>query len=243
MGSSANPQSKSETVADLRQRMAAVKARGVEDRSSVPDWSTRAMLPIPAAIAQLLPGRGLAGGTLVDYRGATSVLLGIAAATTASGYAALVNMPNASLLAAVEMGAQLERLPCVTARHEGFVPALGALLDGMALVIADTGNRKLTPTELRGLRARAHSKGCTLILSGAYHHVGADLRIVSRVIAVDGLGAGSGRVTSTRIAIHATAKFGTGEGQVQLAGRVGRVEWTSYTDPTTDVAVFATDAG
>ncbi len=100
------------TLDELRRRMAAVPGRGESAAQRVPldGGSRKAALPVPAALAPLLPDGGLSKGSVVAYTGASSLLAGLLAAVTESGgHAAVVGMPRLGLLAAVEMGAQLRR--------------------------------------------------------------------------------------------------------------------------------------
>src|SRR5690606_29577253 len=89
-------------LAELRRRMAAVPGRGESASGRRPTArETREALPVPPALAGLLPGGGLAEGTVVSYAGARSLLTGLLAAATAHGrHAAVAGLPGLGLLAA-----------------------------------------------------------------------------------------------------------------------------------------------
>ena len=72
----------------LRRRIAAVPARGEAVTEHVPlgvEHDSRGVLEVPAALADLLPRRGLSRGSVVALSGAESLLLGLLASVTAAG--------------------------------------------------------------------------------------------------------------------------------------------------------------
>ncbi|WP_280493122.1 hypothetical protein [Nocardia asiatica] len=75
------------TLAELRRRMETVPGRGESSAQRVPldSGSRNAALPVPAALAPLLPDGGLVKGSVVAYTGASSLLAGLLAAVTESG--------------------------------------------------------------------------------------------------------------------------------------------------------------
>ncbi|MFF0542669.1 hypothetical protein ACFYTF_07510 [Nocardia thailandica] len=105
--------SDAKTIDELRRRMAALPGRGEQATRRAParEPLRREVLPVPAALADLLPDGGLPKGAVVAYVGANALLSGLLAAVTAAGgHAAVVGMPGLGLLATAEMGAQLSRL-------------------------------------------------------------------------------------------------------------------------------------
>src|SRR5690349_17499467 len=111
MGSDARVgETQQQKLAELRRKMAAIPGRGESAVARAPHAAelSRAALPVPAALAELLPDGGLGKGSVVSYAGARSLLAGVLAAVTEDGgHAAVVGVPRFGLLAAAEMGADL----------------------------------------------------------------------------------------------------------------------------------------
>ncbi|KAF0956882.1 hypothetical protein [Rhodococcus sp. T7] len=122
--------SKAEKLEQLRRKMAAIPARSEGAEPAMPAVMLRSVdeptpivataqttlrtLPVPSPIAKLLPRGGLARGTVASVAGTSSVLVGLLASVTASGsHAAVIGMPDLSLLAAVEQGADLSKIALV----------------------------------------------------------------------------------------------------------------------------------
>src|SRR5690242_12917094 len=179
-------------LAELRRRMAAVPARGVEvvERPPTAAELRRELLPVPPALAGLLPEGGMPKGAVVAYSGAGSLLTGLLAAVTGGGgYAAAVGLPRLGLLAAAEMGADLGRLAVVTEPGPDPVEVAAVLLDGLDLVVVGLAGISVPPSRTRILAARARSKGATLVVTGGAWS-GPTLRIDTRVAGYSGLGRG-----------------------------------------------------
>ncbi|MEU4316090.1 hypothetical protein [Nocardia sp. NPDC024068] len=195
----------------------------------------REILPVPPALAPLLPDHGLVKGTVVAYTGAGSLLAGLLAAVTGpGGHAAAVGLPRLGLLAAAEMGARLDRLAVVADAGHDPAEVAAVLLDGMELVVLGLGGAAVPPSRARVLAARARGKGATLLVTDGSWPA-PDLRLESRVAGYTGLGTGSGRIRS--ISLDIEVRTGTGApSRGRLAARPlgGRVEWIALAD-TTDI--------
>lgn len=165
-----------DTVAVLRARLAAAsvgRARSVVPQNqqtvtvAASEQRAREQLPIPGVLADLMPGGGLARGSVVSVDGARSVLVAmIAAVTAAGGYVAVVGHPHLSLHAAAEMGADLSRIATVNGAP-GFDPveAAAVLLDGLDLVVVGLGGMSVPPSRSRAVMARARAKGAALVVT------------------------------------------------------------------------------
>ncbi|PPJ23360.1 hypothetical protein C5E45_18085 [Nocardia nova] len=232
-------------LAELRRRMAAVPARGVEvvERPPTSAELRRELLPIPPALAGLLPEGGMPKGAVVAYSGAGSLLTGLLAAVTGGGgYAAAVGLPRLGLLAAAEMGADLGRLAVVTEPGPDPVEVAAVLLDGLDLVVVGLAGMSVPPSRTRILAARARSKGATLVVTGGAWS-GPTLRIDTRVAGYSGLGRGRGRLRSVRLNVCVRGRSAPERtGTLDLCPRDGRVEWLvpeSDSPPTALSAVGA----
>lgn len=192
----------------LRRQMAAISGKVGTDRSST--GLTRevlsdedSLLPVSDALAGSI-GRALRRGTVVVAGGARSLPLDVVAAVTAAGgHAAIVGMPQVSVLAAVQKGADLSRLALV--RHPGCnaMEAASVLMDGMDLVVLGLGGRRVSLTSARALTARARSNGCTLLVTDGDWE-GAAARLQAQVVGYDGVSScGLGCIRGVRTSVRA----------------------------------------
>ncbi|QNG19553.1 hypothetical protein G4H71_17120 [Rhodococcus triatomae] len=246
--------SRRERLEQLRRQIAAVPARG---EASVRRWSPsghghpggrdaaepadprredRDVLPVPGALAGLLPSRGLARGSVVALSGATSLLLGLVASVTAAGgHVAVIGHPRLGLAAAVEMGARLERLALIPDPGADPVEIAAVLLDGMDLVVLGLAGASVSPSRARAVVARARSKGATLLVTDG-HWDGAEVRLDARVggyRGVESVGADRsiGRLCSFRLAVQARGRsFQPRSTQFDIRWVRDRVEWVPDSD-------------
>ena len=223
-------------LAELRRRMAAIPARGAElaqvsRRPPEADELRAGVLPVPPALADLLPAGGVPKGAVVAYSGAGSLLTGLLAAVTGEGgYAAVIGLPGFGLLAAAEMGADLGRLAVVADPGPDPVEVAAVLLDGVDLVVLGLAGVSVPPSRTRVLAARARSKGATLVVTGG-DWSGPMLRIDSRVAGYSGLGLGRGRLCSIHLDVRVRSRSAPARtGRLDLCPRDGRVEWIA-TEP------------
>ncbi|GAA5067647.1 hypothetical protein [Nocardia callitridis] len=209
--------------------MAAVPVRGARMTERIPldAESSGQTVSVPSALAGLLPDRGLARGSVVAYRGASSLLAGLLAAVTADGgHAAVIGMPRLGLLAAVEMGAHLPRLAVVADPGPDPVEVASVLLDGLDLVVLSLRGAAVPPARTRVLAARARSKGATLVVTDGQWS-GASLDLTARVAEYAGLGHGRGRLRSLCLEVEVRAKARQPRrGRLELRPCAGGVEWT-----------------
>lgn len=218
IGVNQRPLNRAEQVEHLRRKMAEVSGRtsrtvGQSQRGNMPSPTalppSETLLPIPEALADLLPN-ALPRGTVAVLSGARSLPLSmVAAVTAAGGHAAIVGHPDIGLLAAVEMGADLSRLAVIPDPGADPVEVAAVLMDGLDLVVLGMAGRSVSPTRARAVTARARQKGCTLLVTGGDWH-GASARLESRVSGYEMTGAGGGaprsgcgRISRVRLATRA----------------------------------------
>ncbi|WP_405489420.1 hypothetical protein [Nocardia sp. NBC_00511] len=228
MGSAA--EAKRQQLAELRRRMAAIPACGVESSASAPVAAQprREALPVPAALENLLPEGGLAKGSVVVHSGASSLLSGLLAAVTgAGGHAAVVGLPRLGLLAAAEMGARLDRLAVVPNAGDDPLEIASVLLDGLDLVILGLNGLSVPMSRTRVLAARARGKNSTLVVTGG-NWSGSALHIDTRVAGYGGLGRGCGRLRTVRLDVSVRGRSAQPRlGHFVIGPAGGRVEWVS----------------
>lgn len=204
-------QDRAEQLKLLRRQMAAVSQKvgsGRQDQACLlPEPQTR--LPIPPVLAEVLPD-GLPRGTVVVLSGARSLPLSMVAAVTAAGQnAAIVGQPDAGLLAAVEMGADLSRLAVIPDPGTDPVEVAAVLSDGMDLVVLGLGGRSVPPARTRAVLARARQKGCTLLVTDG-DWPGASMRLAARVCGYQIGAPGFGRLGTVRLDVCARGRIRAG---------------------------------
>ena len=201
---------RAELLKQLRRQMSDVSGKigsGRRAHTAEPEISdllptSENLLPVPESLAELLPG-GLPRGVVAVLSGARSLPLSMAAAVTAGGgHVAIVGHPDAGLLAAVEMGADLSRLAMIPDPGTDPVEVAAVLMDGMDLVVLGLSGRSVAPGRARAVTARAQHKGCTLLVTGG-DWPGASMRLEARVRGYD-------------------MTVGSAPG----CGRIGRIQWT-----------------
>jgi hypothetical protein len=207
---------RAELLKQLRSQMAGVSGKvGAGRRSQptaaqpyAPEPVSESLLPVPESLRELMPA-GLPRGVVAVVTGARSLPLGMAAAVTAAGgHVAIVGHPDAGLLAAVEMGADLTRLAVIPDPGTDPVEVAAVLMDGMDLVVLGLGGRSVTPTRARAVTARAQHRGCTLLATGG-DWPGASLRLEARVRGYDmtvGAVPGHGRIGRVQVALRGTGR-------------------------------------
>ncbi|OBI45363.1 hypothetical protein A5707_02325 [Mycobacterium kyorinense] len=193
----------------LRRQMAAVSGKVGSGRQA----ESEARLPVPPLLADVLPD-ALPRGTVAVLSGARSLPLSMVAAVTADGgNAAIVGQPDIGLLAAVEMGADLSRLAVIPDAGTDPVEVAAVLMDGMDLVVLGLGGRSVPLTRARAVVARAHQKGCTLLVTDGDWQ-GAPLRLEARVCGYETGVPGFGRIGQVRLQVSRVG------GRGRMVGRI-----------------------
>lgn len=190
----------------LRRQMAVLSGKvSGAGGSRGPSPQLEARLPIPPLLADVLP-EALPRGTVAVLSGARSLPLSmVAAVTAAGGNAAIVGQPDVGLLAAVEMGADLSRLAVIPDAGTDPVEVAAVLMDGMDLVLLGLGGRTVPMTRARAVVARAHQKGCTLLVTDGDWQ-GASLRLEARVCGYETGAPGFGRIRQVRLDVCAQGR-------------------------------------
>lgn len=204
-------QNRSDQLEQLRQRMAAISGKvGSPHRGAVsvaastgPVAAAESLLPVPESLLGLLPG-GLPRGSVAVLSGARSLPLGMAAAVTAAGgHAALVGLPEAGLLAAVEMGADLSRIALIPDPGPDPVEVAAVLADGMDLVLLGLRGTVVSPGRARVVSGRLRHRGAALVIvDGGWP--GPSLRLDARVCGYETTASapGCGRLSGVRLSVR-----------------------------------------
>ncbi|WP_444662000.1 hypothetical protein ACT17Q_09090 [Cellulomonas sp. CW35] len=167
----------------------------------------RPALPVPPAIAPLLPD-GLRRGATTAVLGSTSLALALLASASAAGsWAAVVGQPALGLLAAAESGVVLDRLAVVPHPGPDAALVLSALLDGVDVVVVGPQAR-LVDADRRRLSARARERGAVLLATTPWP--GAQAVLTAERGAWSGLGDGHGRLRTHLVRVARAGRSGAG---------------------------------
>jgi len=224
---------KSERLALLRQRMAGVTSR--VDRAAPPPAESVAapdLISVPGPLGDLLPHAGLVKGTVVSCTRGAVLLALIAAASAANLTTALVCGPQSSqlgLLAAWEMGTDLERLALVETGADRAAEVVGVLMSGVPMIVVDMpGQLRMRPKVVEGLRARARTCGSVLVVTGGDWARRPHLGLEVRRRAATGLGRGCGRVREIEyeITVRDRGQLHTRATLALTGGGDGRTRWS-----------------
>ena len=226
-------------IEQLRRRMDAIPARsagpprvGRGDPLPVGEQPASAgirTLPVAGPLADLLVHRGLVRGTVAQIAGPASLRASLLASVTGSGHwTAVVGDPTLGLLAAVEMGADLNRCALIPDPGEDPIAVAAVLVDGIDLIVVRLGGRDASPSRVRAVTARARRVGAVLAVDGRWPNV--DVRLQAQVAGYHGLTGGPGRVTGFDLDVEAVTRGHLPRrARVSVAGCGGHVEWATAT--------------
>ncbi len=181
-------------------------------------------LPVDGRLAGLLPSGALDRGTTLVVSGSTSLLLGLVAEASRAGcWTAVVGMPAVGVLAAAQLGLDLERLVLVPAPGPDAALVVGALLDGMDLVVIGP-QAALGDADRRRLSARARERSRVLLSTASWP--GASVVLTAGASQWEGLDRGHGRLRSRRLWVQREGRGAAARGrrvevEVPLARRAG----------------------
>jgi hypothetical protein len=166
----------------------AVQSAGAAELT--PDVSR--LLPVIEEFRPFLPWPGgLLRGATVAAVGSSSLQLALlAGGMSQGGWAAVVGQPWFGVAAAQEYGVPLERLALVPDPGPDWPTVVGALIDGVDMVVLTVPDP--AAGIVRSLQARAREKGCVLVPTGRWP--GSDLVVERTAVEWAGLGKGRGRL-------------------------------------------------
>ncbi len=147
-----------------------------------PDTAASAgSLPVAPALAGLVPG-GLRRGTTLSVAGSAALVLALLAEATREGsWAALTGMPEVGVVAAAELGVDLERLALIPDPGNEAAAVLSALIDGFDLVVLGVTAARGIQTQLaRRLAGRVRNRGAVMLAAGSWLGADLELRVSNR---------------------------------------------------------------
>ncbi|GED97281.1 hypothetical protein [Gordonia crocea] len=225
------------TIAQLRQAMERVSTtaggaapRVDPDVGPGEDGATSRTLAVPEALIGLFPHGGLVRGSVVSASGAGSLLLSMIAASSGAGaQVAVVGLPRLSMLAAAEMGADLDRIALVSDPGADPLQIATVLLDGMDLVVLELRGMAVPPSRAKVLAARARRNSAVLLVVGG-QWPGAAAHLAARVSGYrtssagpsDARRCGYGRIDGWDLAVSLRSRSRPPRSAVLAAGRGSR---------------------
>ncbi|MBF6174399.1 hypothetical protein [Nocardia blacklockiae] len=193
-------------INELRTRMRQIQS-GTGSVTAA-DVAALDVIAVPGGIGDLLPGGGLARGSVVGRRGSTGILAGLlAAATGAELWAAIVAGPRQriGLLAVTEMGGRLDRLAVIDASGGDPLEIAAVLSDGIPMIVCDT-SVTVPPKRAQALTAKIRGQRGVLVITDRVSGLRPDVTLRARPVGYRGLGAGCGRVQEVRVAVEVAGR-------------------------------------
>ena len=172
------------------------------------------LLPVPEALSRLLPYGGLQRGSLVATGGsaASSLALALVGPVTQVGsWVAVVGLGRLGLLAANELGVDLERVLVITDPGPAkWAATVAALSDAVEVVLARPP--RPVPTGIqRRLTARARERGSVIMQVGGATALWAnapDLVVTADTVSWQGVGDGHGHLQSRQVEVSVSGRRG-----------------------------------
>ncbi len=135
------------------------------------------VLPVPPALADLLPGRGLRPGQAYTVAPSGSLLLALLARPSREGsWCAVVGMPELGAEAAEQLGVDLNRLVLIPDPGPRWLAVTATVADVLPVVAVRPGGR-VSAGETARLSARLREKGTVLLVQGVWPQAEASLAV------------------------------------------------------------------
>jgi len=165
-------------------------------------------LPVLPGLRDLLPGGGLARGSVVTMPEVGLLLLALAAAASAAGaWCGLAGVQEAGLLAAAELGLCPERTLLTPRLGPNWPAVVSSLADGCEVVIVRPP--AAAPAQLRRrMEAALRRAGGVLLVAGEWPGAHLELRVIKREWS--GLGYGHGRLRACRAEVAVSGRATAG---------------------------------
>lgn len=234
MAQSAGESAAQATIASLRRKMqqiesggapmsgassaavleAAPAGKGASQRKELHRENSVRVAPVPAWLAEHLPGGGVARGQATQISDCPAVLVDVLAHLTAQGMCvAVVDYPRLAIAAVAAAGGNVERLVLVPDSTPHTAAVLGTLVEGMDVVLFAAGGQlgkqsgqsgrssggSVSPTFARPVEARLRKSECALLVCGKAWPQ-ARMHVELQVCGVLGLRRGSGRIRAVEVA-------------------------------------------
>ncbi|GAA3035595.1 hypothetical protein [Microbacterium dextranolyticum] len=183
-----------DTVSTLRAQMQRMQGRRLETP----------VLPVPRALAALLPGGGLRPGASYSLGRSTSLLFALFARPSQDGaWCAAVGMPHLGVEAARAAGVDLSRLVIVPDPGERWLAVTSAIADVLP-VVAVRPPARATDGDIARLAARMREREAVLLVQGPWPQTEAMIDVGDP--SWTGLGDGYGLLSGRELTITVTSR-------------------------------------
>lgn len=237
MAQSAGESAAQATIASLRRKMQQIESggapmasassaavlgsapagKGASQRKEAQRRDSVRVAPVPAWLAEHLPGGGVARGQATQISDCPAVLVDVLAHLTAQGMCvAVVDYPRLAIAAVAAAGGNVERLVLVPDSTPHTAAVLATLVEGMDVVLFAAGGQlgkqggqsgqggrssggSVSPTFARPVEARLRKSECALLVCGKAWPQ-ARMHVELQVCGVLGLCRGSGRIRAVEVA-------------------------------------------
>lgn len=168
-------------------------------------------LPVLPGLRDLLPGGGLARGSVLAVPEVGLLLLALAAAASAAGaWCGLAGVQEAGVLAAADLGLCPERTLLTPRLGPNWPQVVSSLADGCEVVIVRPPSA--APAQVRRrMEAALRRAGGVLLVAGEWPGAQLELRVVNREWS--GLGDGHGRLRACRAEVAVSGRGAAGRTQ------------------------------
>ena len=172
--------------------------------AGVPQRAPYGVLPVLPALAPLLPGKGLAKGSVVAVDRAGTLCVALMAGPSQSGmWCGVAGMPDAGIAAAAEAGAEPGRMMLVPEPGPRWAEVAATMLDACAVVLLRPPGRAPAQARRR-LETAARRSGAALIVAGAWDGAPVWLHVTRQQW--DGIGDGYGQLHARRAEVIAEGR-------------------------------------
>ena len=186
---------RSETVAELKARIASMQARTLGVRT----------LPTAPEVAPLLPGGALRSGVAYAAPGSLALaMLLLAGPSGAGAWCGVVGVPEFGVEAAAELGVALDRLVLVPDPGEHWLAVTAQLAEVLPIVLVRPPDRGATPAETSRLASRLRQRDATLLVAGPW--AGAEATLETTGGSWSGIGTGWGYLAGRELDVVVTAR-------------------------------------
>jgi hypothetical protein len=180
-------------------RRAASRARRLQGERV----SDRVIATLPA-LADILPGGGLAPGAAYSVIGSTALTAALVAEPTSRAmWVGVVGMPGFAAEGAAGLGCDLDRMVFVPSPGREWVNVVAALIDALNVVVVQPIGR-VSDAEAARLSARLRQRESVLIACGQWPR--ADVRLSVGGSDWHGLGRGHGHLAARRAEVSVAAR-------------------------------------
>lgn len=163
----------------------------------------RRLVPVPPALAGLLPGGGLAPGSAYTVSPGLLLLALLAEPSRAGSWCGVIGMPELGAEAAEQAGLDLGRLALVPRPGERWFSVLAALAE-VVPVVAVRPLSRVRDADAARLAARLRSSGTVLLVTGVWPR--AEATLSTSAPHWSGIGAGHGCLTTRDVLVSVTSK-------------------------------------